>query len=113
MTDKPAIDARIARARSRIASNIGELQQRMSRAKEIVSPSTYLTSPWLTVGAGIAFGLLIGRRRAPLQLTAGATAAASPSLVGTAVRTAAIALARLAIERVVANLADPGDDDDE
>jgi hypothetical protein len=115
MMSKPPIDARISTARSRLATNIGQLQERMTRARDMVSPSAYLKSPWLKVGAGIAIGLLVGRRRrAPLQLTAGGSVAApaSPGLLRAAVMATVTSLARVMIERVVNELNEQHDDDD-
>lgn len=96
-------DVRIASARSRLASHIGELQERMTRAREMVSPTSYLKSPWLTVGGGIVLGLLVGRRRAPLQLTDG-TAPASSGILRAAAIATATSLVRVMIERAAREL---------
>ena len=51
-------NARIARARARLAANLGELQQRLTHARKLVSPRTYLANPWLKVGLGVAVYVL-------------------------------------------------------
>jgi hypothetical protein len=109
-TPKSDLDARITSARSRLASNIGQLQERMSRARDTFSPSAYLKSPWLTVGAGIAIGLLVGRRRGPLRLTAGDATAPSTGLLRAAVMATVTSLARVMIEKIVNDLNAKTDD---
>jgi hypothetical protein len=111
-TPKSEVDARISSARARLASNISQLQERMTRARDTFSPSAYLKSPWLTVGAGIAIGLLVGRRRAPLRLTAGDATPTAPStgLLRTAVMATVTSLARVMIEKLVTDLNAKHDD---
>lgn len=111
MTDQP--DARIERARARLAANLGELQQRITRARNLVSPRTYLASPWLKVGLGLAAGYFLGRRHARKQLPSGDAPAPVPEsggLISAALRAAVMSAAGALIERAVARaLAGPSE----
>jgi hypothetical protein len=108
MPNPPAIDRRIEEARARLATHLGELQDRVTRAREMISPGTYLRSPWLKLGIGVALGYAVGRRRRPRLLTHGGDPPRAPApssgIVGAAIRTAVTALVGAAIERAVARV---------
>lgn len=96
---------RIEHARTRLAANLGELQQRLNRARRLVSPRTYLSSPWLKLGLGIAAGYFVGSRHAQRRLPSGdEPAPAAPGLLHTMLRTAVLSAAGALIESAVARL---------
>jgi hypothetical protein len=104
MAQHPGIDARIAEVRSRLAANLGELHDRVNRARRLMSPRTYLDNPWIRLGLGVAAGYLVGRRRKPKLLTAGdgeVVAAAAETLVHAALRSTVMTLAAAVIERAI------------
>ena len=104
MANQPNED-RISRARARLAANLGELQQRVTRARKLVSPQTYLASPWFRVGLGVAVGYLVGRRRPRRLLASGdATAPIAHGLIRAALRATVMSAAGALIERAIAHL---------
>jgi len=104
------IDARIAELRARLAANVGELQQRVTRARTLLSPRTYLDNPWVRLGLGAAVGYLAGRRRKPRLLTDGGASPGSESLVHAVLRSTVMTLAASMIQRAI-NSTNPSDDD--
>lgn len=100
--------ARIARARARLAANLGELQQRLTHARKLVSPRTYLANPWLKVGLGVAVGYLVGRRRPRKRLASpDPDPPIKPDLVHAALRATATYVASALLKRAVARLMSP------
>jgi len=96
------IDARISQLRARLAANVGELQQRVTRARTLMSPRTYLGNPWVQLGLGMAVGYLAGRRRKPKLLGDGtANPGAVESLVHAALRSTVMTLAASMIQRAI------------
>lgn len=122
MAEDPT-NARIIRARARLAANLGELQQRVTRVRNLVSPRAYLASPWLRLGLGVAAGYLIGRRHGRLRLPGAAPpspaeparpiASVARGLLHSAVRSVLISAAGALIERAASRiLAAPAEDED-
>jgi hypothetical protein len=106
MAEHPAIDARIAEVRSRLAANLGELHDRVNRARRLMSPRTYLDNPWVRLGLGVAAGYLVGSRRKPKLLTAGdghVVVGAAESLVHAALRSTVMTIAAAVIQRAIGN----------
>jgi hypothetical protein len=112
MAEHRVIDARIAEVRSRLAANLGELHDRVNRARRLMSPRTYLDNPWVRLGLGVAAGYLVGRRRKPKLLTAGdgqVVAGTAETLVHAALRSTVMTLAAAVIERAIRHAARPDD----
>ncbi|MEJ7597405.1 MAG: hypothetical protein WKG01_05800 [Kofleriaceae bacterium] len=103
MSPKLPADTRIAEARTRLSANLGALQQRLTRARVLTSPGTYLRSPWLKVGLGLVAGYLVGRPSRKQRPTPVA-ASASAGLVHAAARAAVTSLAGMVIQRLMADL---------
>ncbi len=99
MADHTDTNARIAAARDRLAAKLAELQHRVTAARELVSPATYLANPWVRFGLGAAVGFLIGR--APKRLTTGAPATADEGIVRATLRTTLISLASSFVSRAI------------
>jgi hypothetical protein len=100
--DHSSINRRVDALRARLAANLGELQRRVSHARDLASPRTYLENKWVQLGLGLAAGYLMGRRRAPRLLTDGSDARNEPeTLVHAVLRSAVMTLAASAIRRAM------------
>jgi hypothetical protein len=98
VADHSSIDRRVDALRARLATNLGELQRRATRARELISPRTYLENRWVQLGLGLAAGYLAGRRRAPRLLTDGSASRGQPeTLAHAVVRSVVMTLAASAI----------------
>ncbi len=96
-----SLGARIDEARERLAASLGELQARMSRAKTLISPRTYLENRWVQVGFAVAAGYLVGRGARPKLLTAGpADSPRSEGMLRATLRSALMAAVGATITRL-------------
>lgn len=104
MSDTIDRGARIALARRGLADKLGELQRRGARLRAALSPSSYLPSPWLRIGISIGVGYLIGRNRGAPSSKRVERGAARSSIFQTLLRSTVLAVAELAVRRVLTEL---------
>jgi ElaB/YqjD/DUF883 family membrane-anchored ribosome-binding protein len=54
-------DPRVEAARERLGDKLNELKRRAHRAKEILTPASYLANPWVRLAIAAAAGFALGR----------------------------------------------------
>ena len=52
--------------RDNVTAKLAELHRRATRARLALTPSTYWQNPWIRLALGVAVGLALGWRRAPV-----------------------------------------------
>jgi hypothetical protein len=99
MPDLTTTADRIVDSRERLALKLVELQRRVTRARTLLSPRTYLDSPWIRVGVGIVVGYLLGR--VGTRTSADDRDGAHDGIVLAAFRTSMMTLASAVIRRAI------------